>query len=242
MHERFILQRSCHARIAHGNAVGTQTLAKRAYGGIVVCNHSHVVPFAGTLQMLGFDLPHHVVELFGCGTVQSCFHAAISGRDASIRIAGRQHFDRHRARYVPHFARTLRQGHVSRFHACDRQAYAGRDKRPIVVMRVLPVRRVLHGLRTIVFACSIQVFDALQSRSHARLCLVEQIFRIRSTERLHGFVGIAHQQQTRPAIMQSLKQGETSQRRILEIVDDQHVWNIGIPYVRHGLGSVDHQL
>ena len=87
-----------------------------------------------------------------------------------------------------------------------------------------------------------QVFDALQTRSHARLRLVEQIFRIRSTERLHGFVGIAHQQQTRPAIMQGLKQGETSQRRILEIVDDQHVWNIGIPYVRHGLGGVDHQL
>ena len=205
-------------------------------------DHSHVVPFAGTLQMLGFDLPHHVIELFGRGTVQGRFHTAVGRRDASIRIAGRQCFDRHRPRYVPHFAWALRQGHVSRFRACDRQAYAGRDKRAIVIMYVLPVRRVSNGLRAIIFACGIQVFDALQSRSHARLRLVEQIFRIRSTERLHGFVGIAHQQQTRPAIMQSLKQSETSQRRILEIVDDQHVWNIGIPYVRHGLGGVDHQL
>ncbi len=192
--------------------------------------------------MLGFDFPHHVIELFGRGTVQGRFHTAVGRRDASIRIAGRQCFDRHRPRYVPHFAWALRQGHVSRFRACDRQAYAGRDKRAIVVMHVLPVRRVSNGLRAIIFACGIQVFDALQSRSHARLRLVEQIFRIRSAERLHGFVGIAHQQQARSAIMQGLKQGETSQRRILEIVDDQHVWNIGIPYVRHGLGGVDHQL
>ena len=76
------------------------------------------------------------------------------------------------------FAWALRQGHVSRFRACDRQAYAGRDKRAIVVMHVLPVRRVSNGLRAIIFACGIQVFDALQSRSHARLRLVEQIFRI----------------------------------------------------------------
>ena len=192
--------------------------------------------------MLGFDLPHHVIELFGRGTVQGRFHTAVGRCDASIRIAGRQCFDRHRTRYVPHFARALRQGHVSRFRTCDRQAYAGRDKRAIVVMHVLPVRRVSHGVRAIFFACGMQVFDALQTRSHARLRLVEQIFRIRSAECLHGFVGIAHQQQARPAIMQGLKQGETSQCRILEIVDDQHVWNIGIPYVRHGLGGVDHQL
>ena len=160
--------------------------------------------------MLGFDLPHHVIELFGRGTVQGRFHTAVGRHDTSIRIAGRQCFDRHRPRYVPHFAWSLRQRHVSRFRACDRQAYASRDKSAIVVMHALSVRRVSNGLRAIIFACGIQVFDAFQSRSHARLRLVEQIFRIRSAERLHCFVGIAHQQQARPAIMQGLKQGEAA--------------------------------
>ena len=42
--------------------------------------------------------------------------------------------------------------------------------------------------------------------------------------------------------MQGFKQCETSQRRILKIVDDQHVRNIGFLYARHGFGGVDHQL
>ena len=175
LHERLILQRPGHAGIAHGNAVSAQPLAECAHGGIVVRDHGHVVPYTGTLQMLSFDLPHHVVELFGRGTVQGRFHTAVGRRDTSARIVGRQRFDGHRAWHIAHFAGTIGQRHVRRLRACDRQAHSRRDKRAIVAMHALLVR---HGLRGIAFVRRLQTFDAFKPRSHARLRLVEQIFRI----------------------------------------------------------------
>ena len=94
LHEWLVLQRAGHARIAHRHAVGPQSFAERTHSVVVVRDHSHVVPVAGMLQMLGFDPPDHVIQLLDGGAVHGGSDAAVIWRNTVYGDTRRHRFDR----------------------------------------------------------------------------------------------------------------------------------------------------
>ncbi len=156
LHERFVLQRPGHAGIAYRHAVGAQSFAEGAHGGVVMRDQRDVVPLAAIAQMLGFDLPHHVVEFFGRRTVQRGLHAAVVGQPVRFR----QSSERPCARDLRHFPRPVRQRLVGLFDAGDGKADARGEQRAVVDRP--------HGVR----------FEAFQPRPHACFRRFEQVFRI----------------------------------------------------------------
>ena len=123
-----------------------------------------------------------------------------------------------------HFAGAVRQRVVGRFRAGDGQAHAARHRGQ--------VRAFGHMGR----------FQPYQSRAQSRLRHVEQIFRVRSAERLHRLVGVADEQQSHATVAQCGEKVEAGECGVLEIVDDDEFRQVGRFGFVHGGRGVDHEL
>ena len=122
-----------------------------------------------------------------------------------------------------HFARTLRQRVIHFLHAGDSEAHTARHRATIGA-----VGRMIR-------------FETHQTRPQSGLGRIEQIFRVRSAERLHRFVGIADEQQAHATAMQRRKEIEARERGVLEIIDDDEFRQVFLLSLVHGRGRVDHE-
>ena len=184
-------------------------------------NHSHVV-HTRNAKNARFDLPHHVVSELqmrnGTEAVSRCHQP----RDASIRIAGRQFHDRHRARYVPHFAG--RSGRARQSVPClqstgslgSRQASDSRQ------CAFCCSTRFLHG---IAFVRRLSRFSTRSNLAPMRACAWLNRYSGYDPRNLcTASSGLPTTGRDASRVHAGAsKQCGSSQRRILEIVDDQHV-------------------